>query len=86
MDLHGIISPEMLELYKQPGRVVSKDSLITFPAAFASRLKPDWIITYDIFVRESLFKDSYFAQNYHLVKVYPYNFFDSQGLFVYARN
>ncbi|MBL0184163.1 MAG: hypothetical protein IPP97_00340 [Candidatus Obscuribacter sp.] len=86
LDLHGIISPEMLELYKQPGRVVSKDSLITFPAAFASRLKPDWIITYDIFVRESLFKDSYFAQNYHLVKVYPYNFFDSQGLFVYARN
>ncbi|MBK9202582.1 MAG: hypothetical protein IPL73_09120 [Candidatus Obscuribacter sp.] len=56
LDLHGIISPEMLELYKQPGRVVSKDSLITFPADFASRLRPDWIITYDIFVRESLLK------------------------------
>lgn len=85
LDLHGIISPEMLPLYKERGHLNSPTSLIIFPAAFAEKFKPHWICAYDIFLDKNMLAGAQFRSDYDLVKVYPYSFYDSRGLFIYRR-
>lgn len=84
LDLHGIVSPEMLPLYReQKGRYFGR-SLITFPGAFVERFKPDWIVVYDVFC-ESLFLEPSFQRDYKLERIYPFPFYGSRGLFVFRR-
>lgn len=85
LDLHGIISPEMLPLYKERGHLNRPTSLIIFPATFAEKFKPHWICAYDIFLDKDMLASTQFRNDYHLVKVYPYSFYDSRGLFIYRR-
>lgn len=84
LDLHGIVSPEMLPLYKaQKGRYLGQ-SLITFPGAFVERFHPDWIVVYDVFC-QSLFREPSFLKAYKLERIYPFPFYGSRGLFVFRR-
>lgn len=85
LDLHGIISPEMLPLYKERGHLVNPHSLIVFPAKFAETFKPQWICAYDIFLDKNMLSSETFRRDYDLVKFYPYSFYDSRGLFIYRR-
>ncbi|HNG73245.1 MAG TPA: hypothetical protein PLY72_02230 [Candidatus Obscuribacter sp.] len=84
LDLHGIVSPEMLPFYRdEKGRYLGR-SLITFPGAFVERFRPDWIVVYDVFC-ESLFREPCFQRDYKLERLYPFPFYGSRGLFVFRR-
>lgn len=85
LDLHGIISPVMLPLYKERGHLDNPQSLIVFPAKFAETFKPQWICAYDIFLDKNMLGSDSFRRDYDLVKFYPYSFYDSRGLFIYKR-
>lgn len=87
IDLHGIISPDMLKLYDRNRPYKPSNSLIRFPASFYSTLKPDWIVVFDLFLPEGLLQLHEFQRQYEVVKFYPHKVFGegTTGLYVLKR-
>lgn len=85
LDLHGMTDPEMLKLYPVPLSKFSPTNSISFPPEFASRYKPDRILTLDTFVRNGLLADRFFLDHYEMERYWPCKVWGSDYLILFKQ-
>ena len=83
LDTVGLVSPAAAPYYPLPAELLASDN------AIAPRLihdaRPDYVVTLDQFMRNSLGPDSEFQREYHLVEARPAPIWESTQLLIFKR-
>lgn len=84
IDTVGLVSPQAIP-YRL--RAPAPDQTINYAIAneAIAQLRPDYVITLEIFARPTLLQSSQFLKDYQLVRTFAANDFDSRGLLVFKR-
>lgn len=83
LDTAGLVSPEALDYYPLPRRMYYINSAI--PPNLIRSSKPDYLISLDAFMKNSLFREAWFYKEYRLEGQIPAVIFGSQFLQIYKR-
>ena len=83
LDTVGLISPAALAFYPDPGQ--DKSANYSVPVALVEALKPDYLVTLDVFIRDSLLQDRGFQSSYREVWAVETDAFNSRRMVVYER-
>ena len=83
LDTVGLISPASLGFYPAPEQVGSANYSV--PVRLVEALKPDYLVTLDVFIRSSLLQDRRFQSIYREIWAAETTAFSSRRLIVYER-
>jgi len=82
----GHINPEVLKyLPNKRNEIVGEKINHAISLEMVKGVLPDYIISLEIFFRNSLKNNEWFNSNYQIQKIYPSNVFYSEGLYVYKK-
>jgi len=84
LDLLGLISPEAIRYYPAPEAMYVVNFAI--PPEIVQDLKPDLIVTLEVYGRNGLLIDPDFLESYELVDQLPTDIYGSRGLLIFVRN
>lgn len=84
IDTVGLVSPEAIP-YLLKERAVGQEFNYAISPAVMTALKPDYLITLEIFARPTLLQSPDFLRDYQLIKTFETNDFGSKGLLVFER-
>jgi hypothetical protein len=82
-DSVGLISPGALKYYPVPPNELASNNAI--PTRMVNELNPEYVISLELFVRNSLNLSQQFKENYTLLQKIPTNTYGSDGLLIYIR-
>ena len=80
----GHVNPEVMQYL--PYRMEELSGNNAIPGRMVKGINPDYVISLEIFVRNSLSRDPWFLANYHVLYRYDSEMFGSDGLYVFQRN
>ena len=83
LDTIGLVSPESAPYYPLDPREITVGVENAVPTRLIIDLRPDYIVSLEIFIRDSLLKSDEFAKLYELERTYPTAAFGSKGLHVF---
>ena len=83
LDTIGLVSPESSAFYPMDPREAVLGVENAMPTDLILKLKPDYIVSLEVFVRESLLKSYEFERLYESARFYPGRAFGSKGLYVF---
>lgn len=84
LDLLGLVSPEASRYYPAPPSMYVINYAI--PPGIVRDLRPDLIVTLEVYGRNGLLVDPEFQQAYELVDQLPTDIYGSRGLLIFARS
>ena len=85
IDTVGLVSPEAVP-YLAKQRALGQASNYAISNEVIRALKPDYVITLEIFARPTLLQSPEFLQAYQLIRTFETSDFGSKGLLVFKRN
>jgi hypothetical protein len=71
LDLGGLLSDEILKFLPVPVDQRTKDDTTCIAPEAVDQLVPNYLITFDSYCRNGLFKDAYFMSHYRLLAFWP---------------
>ena len=83
LDTIGLVSPESAPYYPLDPSEITEGVENAVPTGLILELRPDYVVSLEIFIRDSLLKSDEFAQSYELERTYPTAAFGSKGLHVF---
>ena len=82
-DSVGLVSPEALKYYPVPKNELASNNAV--PSRMVLEQKPEYVISLELFVRNSLKLSPEFQANYTLLQKIPTNTYGSDGLLIFIR-
>ncbi len=83
-DSVGLVSPEALKYYPIPANELASNNAI--PSRMINELKPEYVVSLELFVRNSLKLSPQFMSGYTLLQKIPSDMYGSDGLLIFIRN
>ncbi|MCY3957445.1 MAG: hypothetical protein OXG65_04035 [Chloroflexi bacterium] len=83
LDTLGLVSPESARFYPIDPREAVPGVENAMPTNLILELRPDYVVSLEVFIRESLLKSEVFDNAYEQVAFYPAQAFGSNGLYVF---
>jgi hypothetical protein len=83
LDTVGLVSPEALPYYPLPPQ--QSPGLNAVPARLIQDLRPEYVASLDIFIRETLLKDEWFSEHYEAIASRESLAFGSRKFLVFQR-
>ena len=84
IDTVGLVSPEAVP-YLLKERAPGQEFNYAISTEAMTALKPDYLITLEVFARPTLLQSPDFLQAYQLIKTFEASDFGSEGLLVFKR-
>jgi arabinofuranosyltransferase len=83
LDTIGLITPQSLSFYPIP----SSEYVINYaiPADLILETEPDYFVTLEVYIRNTLLADERFEQRYLLLERYQTDIYGSRGMLIYQR-
>jgi hypothetical protein len=82
-DSIGLVSPEALKYYPVPKNELASNNAV--PSRMVLEQKPEYVVSLELFVRNSLKLSPEFQANYRLLQIIPTNTYGSDGLLIFIR-
>jgi len=83
LDTIGLISPVSIGYYPLPSDLYVINYAI--PPELIRDLLPDYLVLLEVYGRNGLLRQDWFAREYHLLRVVPTDLYESDGLLIYQR-
>lgn len=83
LDTVGLVSPQAVKFYPVEERKVIATYAV--PVELIQAVEPDYLVTLEVFIRETLLQDEWFKQHYELTDRRETEAFGSRGLLVFVR-
>lgn len=83
LDTVGLVSPEAMSYYPVPDEALVGNYAI--PGNMIADFRPEFVVTLEVFVRNTLLADARFRREYERIWEAPTDAFGSRGLLVFAR-
>ncbi|MEX0788599.1 MAG: hypothetical protein WD906_05050 [Anaerolineales bacterium] len=83
LDTIGLISPASIPYYPLPPDLYVINYAI--PPDLIRDLQPDYLVLLEVYGRNGLLVQDWFAQEYHLLRIVPTDLYESDGLLIYQR-
>jgi hypothetical protein len=85
LDVVGLVSPEATAYYPIDRELFVGKLGFAFPPEMIFDLRPDYLVLFEAYGTNGLFKDPRFDTQYRLLKTYPVKFNESERLMVFER-
>ena len=78
-----LVSPEAVVYYPVPADLYTNNYVV--PPELVRDLRPDYIVSLEVFIRQSLLEASWFKESYQPIWRAETTVFASRGMLIYAR-
>ncbi len=85
LDTVGLNSPVTLQYLPVEQDIIAGGYGYAVPPDLILEQHPDYVVLMEVYIREGLLKDPRFAQSYELLETIPTDYYDSEGMLIFAR-
>jgi len=84
VDTVGLVTPELRRYYPFDPALLAEGQNYAIPPALIQDTSPDYLVTMEGFIRLGLARESWFNEQYEVLREIPFEFYGS-AMLVYAR-